>query len=166
MWLLKAYSVRWLLLAFSGFGLMLLYVPITKLAIQSAPTQHGITVGYVTRGVHFWMGQLAVLALLAYLARVLFAKQYKPLAAWKIGYPSGLAALTGLSWFTGMLLPWDSLPGWLKAHPWSGQSLTLTEIYWLHTTALFILTIPLISGYLRRIREKEAIVTESAPVSL
>jgi quinol-cytochrome oxidoreductase complex cytochrome b subunit len=150
----------WLLagLALTGLALMFLYVPAA--APVSAPGRAGVTAGGVLRGLHFWAGNLIVLAVLAHLGRTAFVRASRP----RLGWAAALTALTVLSCFTGYLLPWDHLAFWLLT--WThglGGALgrmdalgALLTVYWTHTLGLTALTLPLLIAYARRARRARA----------
>ena len=60
-----------------------------------------------------------------------------------------MTLLTGMFWFTGMLLPWDSLEYWLSRN---GTGLTLKSLYLIHVLLLPLLLYPLSALYTRRTR--------------
>ena len=138
-------AVLWLggFLAATGLALMLLYFPEYTQPSHAYPAPAGVTPGGIFRGVHFWLVQLIVLVVLAHLLRVVFVKTNRRRSGWALT----TAALTGLFWFTGMLLPWDHLAEWLPT--WMGG---LLGVYWTHTLALLLLILPLLIGYSRRMR--------------
>ena len=144
------YAVLWVmgLLALTGLALMFLYTPESAKPAHVFPAPTGITPGGFFRGVHFrgvhfWLAQLIVLVALAHLMRVVFVKTNRR----RSGLALAIAALTGLFWFTGMLLPWDRLTDWLPS--WADG---LLGVYWTHTLALSLLMLPSLAVYLRRTR--------------
>ena len=135
-------TVLWLsgFLALTGLALMLLYVP-TSAPAHVLLEPRGVTPGGVFRGFHFWAAQVIVLIALAHLTRTVFVKTNRRFSGWALA----IAAVTGLFWFTGMLLPWDRLTDWLPV--WAGG---LLGVYWTHTLALSVLLLPLLIGCMRR----------------
>ncbi len=137
--------VLWMLafLALTGLGLMLCYVPDRDSSFLMKSGQPIITTGSVFRGLHFWGSNFIVMAVAVHLARTVFVKTNRQ----RFGGALAIAVLTGLFWFTGMLLPWDQLTYWLPS--WACG---LRGIYWTHTLALSLLMLPLLAVYLRRTR--------------
>jgi quinol-cytochrome oxidoreductase complex cytochrome b subunit len=165
----KAYLWLFAVLTLSGLLLMGLYVPVSAPPSAATPAPSSIPAGYVTRGIHFWAAFLAVLAILAHLARAIFVKTNRK----RIGWAAALFLLTCLLWFTGMLLPWDQLGFWLSrlsarlgvpvlADPYAA----LYAVYWLHTLALSVPTIFLLIIYVRRTRGGRATPLTVTPASL
>ncbi len=138
-------AVIWLaaFLALTGLALMLLYVPNTAASGQAVPAPVGVTPGGIFRGLHFWIAQVILLAAVLHLTRVVFVKTNRRYAAWAVA----ALALTGLLWFTGMLLPWDRLMSYLPI--WAGG---LIGVYRTHTLALSLLLLILLTAYTRRTR--------------
>ena len=126
---LRAYLGTGVVLLLSGLLLMLFYVP-HPTSIPAMSGQSGVTVGGIFRGIHVWAAQLIVLAVLVYVACTVFVKTNHP----RIGWAACLAVLTGLLWFTGILLPWDHLA------------------YWTHVLILTVLLLTLLIFYVRRTR--------------
>jgi len=142
-------AVLWLasLLAVSGLALMFLYFPEYTKPVSGYTAPPGITVGSIFRGAHFWLAQLIVLAALAHGVRVVFVKTNRP----RLGWALAVTTVTGLLWFTGMLLPWDRLANWLPV--WAGG---LLGVYWTHTLALSLLLLLLMIAYFGRLRRDRA----------
>ncbi len=138
-------AVMWVagFLALTGLALMFLYVPEYAEPAHVSPAPASITPGSVFRGLHFWGSNLIVLAAAAHLLRTIFVKTNRR----RSGGALAIGVLTGLFWFTGMLLPWDQLTYWLPS--WAGG---LLGVYWTHTLALSLLMLPLLAVYLRRTR--------------
>ena len=143
------YAVLWLagLLAVTGLALMLLYVPGYAKPAHVSPAPAGMTPGSFFRGLHFWGSNFIVLAAAVHLMRTVFVKTNRRRSGWALA----IAALTGLFWFTGMLLPWDRLTDWLPI--WTGG---LLGVYWTHTLALLLLMLPLLLAYTYRMRRASA----------
>lgn len=93
----------------SGILLSLYYYPEPEAAYDSARFLQGeVSGGWLMRSVHFWAGELFLLAILLHLAYVYFRRAYaRPREyEWVVG---GLLLLAALAFrFTGRLLPWDS----------------------------------------------------------
>ena len=145
----------WLLggLALSGLVLMLIYVPVSELPVYPKLARQDATLGHITRGLHFWLAQIAVAAVLVHSVCAFFVK-----TNWsRSGWITLLALMTGLFWFTGFLLPWDNLAFWMQS--WlrgiSAQA-ALWVVYWTHTLVLSLLMLPLLLVYIRRMRRDRA----------
>ncbi len=102
--------------------------------------------GPTLRGLHFWLAQIAVFVAVFAVCRAFFVKTNWPGAGWA----AGVFVLTGLLWFTGMLLPWDQLSYWLA--PLFRPSTGLLAVYRLHTLILSALLLVLLVIYIRRLR--------------
>ena len=76
--------------------------------------------GWLLRDMHVWAASLIVVALLAHMARILFAGAYKPPreTSWFVGI--ALFAVVILFGVTGYLLPWDQWAYWATAEFTSG----------------------------------------------
>jgi len=102
-----------ILLVVTGVLLTLYYRPTAQEAYRS--TQYVATevpMGWLVRDLHVWGANLIVLAVLAHMARVLFAGAYKPPreTSWFIGLLLlGVVLAFGA---TGHLLPWDQWAYW------------------------------------------------------
>jgi len=156
MWSLKAYLWLLVVLALSGLALTLMYVPVAAPIVSAHPAQPGRTAGGFTRGVHFWVAQMAVLAVLAHLVWSLLVKTNRRLTGWA----ASLFVLTGLLAFTGFLLPWDALENWLDR---TGTGLTLMRFYVLHVLLLPLLLYPLAVVYFRRTRRETPMAMPVSP---
>jgi quinol-cytochrome oxidoreductase complex cytochrome b subunit len=68
--------------------------------------------GWLIRDMHVWAANLIILALLAHMARILFAGAYKPPreTSWFVGV--ALLAVVFVFGITGYLLPWDQWAYW------------------------------------------------------
>ncbi len=154
MWSLKAYLWLLAVLTLSGLLLMLCYVPSAATPASPAPSA-GMSLGYVSRGVHFWAAQIAVLAVLAHLVRTIFAKTNRKRAGWALL----LFLLTCLLCFTGYLLPWDQLASWMQQEllPHISAQNALWSVYWTHTLVLSLLMLPFLLVYVRRTRRDLAL---------
>lgn len=130
----------------SGLALMLYYVPVAALAGTERPASGVWAVGPLTRGLHFWLAQAALLAASFAVCQEFFVKTNRPYTAWA----AGAFLLIGLLWFTGMLLPWDQLNFWLA--PMFRPPTGLLAVYWLHTLILSVLLLLLLIFYVRRLR--------------
>ncbi len=71
--------------------------------------------GWLVRDMHVWAASLIVVALLAHMARILFAGAYK--SPRETSWFVGLALFVVVVWFgvTGSLLPWDQWAYWTTA---------------------------------------------------
>lgn len=147
---LKAYLWLFAALTLSGLLLLVFYTPSAAPpnASMSVPTQ--FAAGRFSRGVHFWIAQIAVVAVLIYFAGTVFVKtNHKYIAR-----AASLLLLTCLLWFTGMLLPWDQLGFWLShlsgrfgLRASTDPNEGLYAVYWTHTVALSLLTAALLIFY-------------------
>ncbi len=149
---LKAYLSLLGVLLLSGLVLMPIFVP------SGTPLAHSasgaiVSAGPVLRGVHFWAAPLAALAILAHLGGTIFVKTNRPRRTGAII----LVLLTGLLWFTGVLLPWDQLAFWTNGllRGVTSQNV-LWIVYWMHTLALSLLALPFLLIYVRRTRRDPA----------
>ena len=134
------------LLLLSGLALMGWYVPVTVPSHAPAAPLPAVSAGSIVRGLHFWFAQIALLAAVAVLLNTFFVKTNRPRAGWA----AGLFVLTGLLWFTGMLLPWDHLGFWLA--PVLRPPTGLFVIYWLHTLILSVMLFAFLVTCIGRLR--------------
>jgi len=134
------------LLSLTGLALMLYYAPAVTPADTGQPASGVRALGPILRGLHFWLAQLALLAGIFAVCRAFFVKTSRPRAAWA----AGAFLLTGLLWFTGMMLPWDQLNFWLA--PVFRPPTGLLVIYWLHALVLSALLLAVLITYTRRLR--------------
>ncbi len=132
------------LLLLSGAALRVWYAPVA--AASPGGGSSAVSAASITRGVHFWLAQIALLAALAAVGQAFFVKTNRSRAGWA----AGMFVLTALLWFTGMLLPWDQLDHWLSPlfHPPMG----LWAVYWLHTLILSLSLLALLIPCIRRLR--------------
>lgn len=149
--ILKLFVWIFALLLLSGVALMVCYVPVAvpsaAVSAKAMPAaSSSLSAGALARGVHFWAAQIALLAALIVLANTFFVKTNRPHAGWA----AAILVLTGLFWFTGMLLPWDQLAFWLASilRPPTG----LFAIYWLHTLVLSVLLLAVLIACIRYLR--------------
>ena len=143
---LRVCSWLFALLALSGLALMLYYTPAFTPVDTGQPASGVRALGPTLRGLHFWLAQIAVFVAVFAVCRAFFVKTNWPRAGWA----AGVFVLTGLLWFTGMLLPWDQLSYWLA--PLFRPSTGLLTVYWLHTLVLSLPTLVLLIYYVRRLR--------------
>ncbi len=145
----------WLLavLTLSGLLLMLVYVP-SAVAVTPSAAGAGVSVGYILRGIHFWAGNLVVLAAVAHSARTILVKTNRKRAGWALL----LFLLTCLLCFTGYLLPWDQIASWMQQLWLPGISArdALWSVYWTHTLVLSLLMLLFLFVYVRRTRRDPA----------
>jgi len=105
------------------FFFMALILTGLLLAVYYLPTPEGareglhdlnyvIPFGRLVRSVHFWAGQLMLLAVLSHMARVVAARAYMPPRHlnWLVGV--GLLVLVAVLDFSGYVLRWDSQSFW------------------------------------------------------
>jgi quinol-cytochrome oxidoreductase complex cytochrome b subunit len=137
-------------LVLSGLLLMLVYVPSAAPVRSAAAPTAPLPWGYLLRGVHFWTGNLVVLAVLAHLLYTIFVK-----TNWShVGWAAALFLLAGLLWITGILLPWDQLAFWIQ-HLWLPNISAwnaLWAVYVMHSLILSLLMLPFLLIYARRTR--------------
>jgi quinol-cytochrome oxidoreductase complex cytochrome b subunit len=102
-----------IVLTISGILLMFYYRPTVEHAYQDMKDlEFGVTFGLFLRNLHRWAAHGMVLSVIAHMARVFYAKAYRPPGEfnWIVGVL--LLALTLFLSFTGYLLPWDQLAYW------------------------------------------------------
>ena len=131
---------------------MFIYMPSTAPVVLTAAQKasSGFQTGYALRGVHFWAAQTVLLVVLGHFVWVLTAHVYRPLTARKIAGLLATVVLTGLLWFTGILLPWDQLAYWLARFSAEyGVHLTLLGVYKAHIIVLPIVLAMTLAVYFR-----------------
>ena len=140
--------------------------------------------GWLLRDMHVWAASLIVVALLAHMARILFAGAYKSPreTSWFVGI--ALFAVVLLFGVTGYLLPWDQWAYWATAEFTSGleripliggmiamflrgdrivSSATLSRFFALHVIVLPWLAFGLISLHFVIVRGHGIAGSEEAP---
>ena len=143
---LRVCSWLFILLTLSGLALMLYYAPAITPADTGQPASGVRALGPTLRGLHFWLAQIAVFVAVFAVCQAFFVKTNWPRAGWA----AGVFVLTGLLWFTGMLLPWDHLDFWLA--PVLRPPTGLLTVYWLHTLILSLSLFALLISCIRRLR--------------
>ena len=140
--------------------------------------------GWLLRDMHVWAASLIVVALLAHMARILFAGAYKPPreTSWFVGI--ALFAVVIVFGVTGYLLPWDQWAYWATAEFTSGieripliggmiamfmrgdrivSSATLSRFFAMHVIVLPWLAFGLISLHFVIVRGQGIAGSEKAP---
>jgi quinol-cytochrome oxidoreductase complex cytochrome b subunit len=183
--------VLWLILAFTGVLMLLVYQPSPDGAYESVgKLGTSVRFGALVHGMHYWSANLLIVVVLLHTARVVFTGGYlKPRRLnWIVGI--GLLLLVLLSAFTGYLLPWDQRAYWavtiatgmLAYIPGVGPFLqetirggsevganTLLTFYTFHTTILPAVAIALLAFHFWRVRKAGGVVepppagSDSAP---
>jgi quinol-cytochrome oxidoreductase complex cytochrome b subunit len=172
--------VLWLVLAFTGVLMLLVYQPVPDVAWDSVRAlDDGARFGPLVRGVHYWSANLLVAVLLLHVARVVLTGGYhRPRRLnWTVG--SALLLLVLGSAFTGYLLPWDQRAYWavtistgmLSYVPAIGETLqrvvrggaeigseTLLAFYTYHTTVIPVLLIGGMAFHFWRVRKAGGVV--------
>ena len=100
----------WLFLleVFTGALLLLYYIPTSGLAYTSVQSiTYVVTYGFFVRNLHYWCGQMMIVAVVLHLVRVFLTGSFAPPRHlnWLIGLMLLVATL--LVDFTGYLLVWD-----------------------------------------------------------
>jgi menaquinol-cytochrome c reductase cytochrome b subunit len=102
-----------LILFLTGLLLSMHYTPSENEAYRSIESlQLAVPLGALLRGMHFWAGNLMVVAIVLHMLRVFITGSYKSPRElhWVAG--SFLLLLTLAFGFTGYLLPWDQKAYW------------------------------------------------------
>ncbi|MBI3091469.1 MAG: cytochrome b N-terminal domain-containing protein [Candidatus Tectomicrobia bacterium] len=102
-----------IILTVTGLLLMFYYRPTTAFAYRDMKDlEYAVTMGQFLRNLHRWAAHGMVLTVIAHMARVVYARAYKPPREfnWVVGV--SLLVLTLFLSFTGYLLPWDQLAYW------------------------------------------------------
>jgi len=102
-----------LILVLTGLLLSMHYSPAQNEAYRSIESiQLAVPLGALLRGMHFWAGNLMVVAIVLHMLRVFITGSYKSPRElhWVAG--SFLLLLTLAFGFTGYLLPWDQKAYW------------------------------------------------------
>ncbi len=163
------------LLVWTGVLLMFYYVPSVERAYPTMKEiQLSVPLGQFTRNIHRWAAHAMVLAVILHMARVFYTGAYKPPREfnWIVGVI--LLLLTLGASFSGYLLPWDQLAFWaitvgtniasyapiagpvmreiLLGGTEVGQN-SLLRFYALHTVALPLFIVLLVSLHIWRVRK-------------
>jgi quinol-cytochrome oxidoreductase complex cytochrome b subunit len=162
-----------IVLGITGVIEMFLYVPTLESAHESIRQITFLAPGgWLLRNMHFWAGQLMVVAVILHMTRVVLSGGYKGRRLnWLIG--SALLALTLVFNFTGFVLRWDADTSWalmvgtnlVQSIPLVGNALhrilvggeaiggpALIRFYTWHILGLTLLTSALITWHIFRIR--------------
>ncbi len=123
------------------------YAPVVVPAAAPVTASATVSAAGITRGLHFWLAQIVLLIAAFAICRAFFVKTNRPRAGWA----AGTFLLTGLFWFTGMLLPWDQLNFWLA--PLFRPPTGLLTVYWLHALVLPVLLLAVLIIYARRLEK-------------
>lgn len=97
----------------TGVGLTMYYVPAPSLAYDSVQfIMHGVPLGAMLRGLHYWGASFLVVAAVVHMMRVFFLGSYK--APREVTWISGVLLLLLILGFSlsGYLLPWDQKAYW------------------------------------------------------
>jgi cytochrome b6 len=164
-----------LVLNLSGLLLAFFYLPLPGKAYASvADLTFLVPWGGFIRGIHFWAGQIILIALLGHMARVFYQRAYRPPREWNWLVGLALLLLTFAEDFSGYVLRWDmdtfsaaqvatallqTIPGigpWLYQVAVGGRQIgemTLVRFYLFHCLLLPGLMFPLIFYHFWRIRK-------------
>jgi len=96
------------LLVITGIILTLYYDPSPERANASVlAIQHGVTLGWLVRGIHFWSAQAVVISVVLHLTRVFVTAGYKRPREVNWIFGIALLAITLNFYFSGTILKWD-----------------------------------------------------------